>query len=103
MISLLQLDALLLIALIGVILFSALVHGTLGLGFPLVATPLLATMMDVRSAILVTLLPTMAVNIASIVNSRAALAGTRAFLHRRPGEDHHRQRSQQGPYQVDRS
>jgi hypothetical protein len=46
----------------------------------MVATPILATMMDVRSAILVTLLPTMAVNIASIANSRAALAGTRPFI-----------------------
>ena len=74
-------------------LFAGLVHGTLGLGFPMVATPMLATMMDVRSAILVTLLPTMAVNIASIANSRASLAGTRrvpaadrlhpARLHRR--------------------
>lgn len=51
------------------ILFMAgLVHGTLGLGFPLVATPLLALFVDVRSAILITLLPTAAVNIASIVH-----------------------------------
>jgi len=50
------------------ILFAAgLVHGTLGLGFPLVATPLLALFVDVRSAILITLLPTAAVNIASII------------------------------------
>lgn len=50
------------------ILFMAgLVHGTLGLGFPLVATPLLALFVDVRSAILITLLPTAAVNVASIV------------------------------------
>lgn len=52
-----------------VILFAAgLVHGTIGLGFPLVATPLLALFVDVRSAILITLLPTAAVNIASIVH-----------------------------------
>ena len=52
-----------------VILFVAgLVHGTIGLGFPLVATPLLALFVDVRSAILITLLPTAAVNIASIVS-----------------------------------
>ncbi len=52
-----------------VILFVAgLVHGTIGLGFPLVATPLLALFVDVRSAILITLLPTAAVNIASIVH-----------------------------------
>ena len=50
-----------------VILTAGLVHGTLGLGFPLVATPLLALGVDVRTAILVTLLPTIAVNIISIV------------------------------------
>jgi uncharacterized membrane protein YfcA len=80
MISLLQFDAPVLFAVVCVILFAGLVHGTLGLGFPMVATPILATMMDVRSAILITLLPTMAVNIASIVNSRASLASTRPFM-----------------------
>jgi len=50
------------------VLFAAgLVHGALGLGFPLVATPLLALMTDVRSAIVITLLPTIAVNVISIV------------------------------------
>ncbi len=79
MISLLQFDTPVLIAIIAVILFSGLIHGTLGLGFPMVATPMLATMMDVRSAILITLLPTMAVNIASIVNSKARLETARQF------------------------
>lgn len=56
------------LAFFAAILFLAgLVHGTLGLGFPLVATPLLALFVDVRSAILITLLPTAAVNVASIV------------------------------------
>lgn len=80
MFSLLQFDGPVLFAVILVILFSGLVHGTLGLGFPMVATPILATMMDVRSAILITLLPTMAVNIASIINSRASIASTRPFI-----------------------
>ncbi len=80
MISLLQFDGFILLAVVLVILFSGLVHGTLGLGFPMVATPILATMMDVRSAILVTLLPTMAVNIASIVTSDDPRGSTRHFL-----------------------
>jgi len=80
MFSLLQFDGPVLIAVVCVILFAGLVHGTLGLGFPMVATPILATMMDVRSAILITLLPTMAVNIASIINSRESLTSTRPFL-----------------------
>lgn len=80
MISLLQFDLPVLLAIIAIILVSGLVHGTLGLGFPMVATPLLATMMDIRSAILITLLPTMAVNIASIARSSSPLANTRIFL-----------------------
>ncbi len=46
--------------------FGGLVHGTLGLGFPVVTTPLLSLFMDVRSAILITLLPTVCVNLVSI-------------------------------------
>lgn len=50
-----------------IMLFAGLVHGTLGLGFPLVATPLLALFTDVRTAILITLLPTASVNVVSIL------------------------------------
>ncbi len=64
---------------VGVMLFAGLVHGTLGLGFPMVATPILATMMDVRAAILVTLIPTMAVNIVSIVKAKDSLHSARQF------------------------
>jgi uncharacterized membrane protein YfcA len=46
--------------------FAGLVHGAIGLGFPMVATPLIAVFMDVRLAILLTLLPTVTVNVASI-------------------------------------
>lgn len=79
MISLLQFDGMVLLAIIAVMLFSGLVHGTLGLGFPMVATPMLAAMMDVRSAILVTLLPTMAVNVVSIMRSNSSPQSTRYF------------------------
>jgi len=80
MISLLHFDGLIVVVIIAVMLFAGMIHGTLGLGFPMVATPMLATMMDVRSAILITLLPTMAVNIASIANNKSSLASTRPFL-----------------------
>jgi uncharacterized membrane protein YfcA len=52
---------------IGIVLFAGFVHGTLGLGFPLVATPMLALALDVREAILITLLPTVVLNVTSIV------------------------------------
>lgn len=51
----------------GIMLCAGLIHGTLGLGFPLVATPLLALFTDVRTAILITLLPTASVNVVSIL------------------------------------
>lgn len=54
-----------------VMLLAGLVHGTIGLGFPLVATPLLALAVDVRTAILITLLPTVTVNIASLLKGGA--------------------------------
>lgn len=47
--------------------FAATVQGAIGIGFPLIATPLLAMVTDIRTAILILVLPTMALNIANIV------------------------------------
>lgn len=52
---------------VGIVVVSALAHGALGFGFPLVSTPLFAALTDVRSAILLTLLPTIVVNFTSLV------------------------------------
>ena len=51
------------------ILIAGFIHGTLGLGFPMVATPLLALVFDVRLAILLTLVPTAVVNVASVLGA----------------------------------
>ena len=51
------------------VILAGLVHGVFGIGFPLVATPLLALFTDVRTAVLITLLPTMAVNIATLARA----------------------------------
>ena len=80
MASLLELDWPLIVMVVSIMLFAGLVHGTLGLGFPMVATPMLAVSFDVRSAILITLLPTVAVNLMSIWNSRETLGKVRRFL-----------------------
>jgi len=45
---------------------AALVHGSIGFGFPMVATPLLALMMDIQSAIIITLIPTLLMNIITV-------------------------------------
>jgi len=46
--------------------FAGFVHGSIGLGFPLLSTAMLSTFIDLRIAILVTLIPTVAVNLFSI-------------------------------------
>jgi uncharacterized protein len=51
-----------------IIVFSAFVHGLLGVGFPLLATPLLALTSDVRSAVVLLLLPTMALNVVNVIH-----------------------------------
>ena len=51
---------------IPVMFFAGLVHGALGLGFPMVATPIIALFVDMRVAIVITLLPTAVVNLASV-------------------------------------
>ncbi len=56
------------IAVVLIVGFSGLVHGTIGIGFPLIATPLLSLVFDVRVAIMLTLFPTAAVNLASMLN-----------------------------------
>ena len=80
MISILHLEWQLIVMIAFIMIFAGLVHGTLGLGFPMVATPMLAITFDVRTAILITLLPTVGVNLMSIWNSRDSLAQARRFL-----------------------
>ncbi len=51
--------------------FAASVNGIFGIGFPLIATPLLAMITDVRTAVLLLVIPTMVLNIANIVKGGA--------------------------------
>ena len=47
---------------------AGLIHGSMGFGFPMVATPLLALVTDIQTAILITLVPTVYINAASIAS-----------------------------------
>lgn len=47
--------------------FASLIHGAIGIGFPLVATPLLSLVTDVRTAILFLVFPTIVNNLANIM------------------------------------
>jgi len=49
-----------------IVLFAGIVHGTLGFGFPMMATPLFALFLDLKKAVLFTLFPTIAVNFLSL-------------------------------------
>lgn len=51
-----------------ILFFSAILHGSIGFGFPMIATPLLALFTDIQTAIMFTLIPTLLVNIISIVS-----------------------------------
>ena len=49
------------------ILAGALVHGALGLGFAMVITPILTLFTDIRSAMLIILVPTLALTLISLI------------------------------------
>lgn len=51
--------------------FAATVHGVVGIGFPMIATPLLAMITDVRTAILVIVIPTLILNTINLVQGGA--------------------------------
>jgi uncharacterized membrane protein YfcA len=51
----------------GITIVAGLAHGTLGFGFPLISTPLVALVADVKTAVLVTVLPNIIVNLISII------------------------------------
>ncbi len=69
-----EIDLSILFYVIPVMLFSGWVHGALGLGFPMIATPIIAIFIDVKIAILITLLPTATVNIASVLTAKDVTA-----------------------------
>ena len=65
--------------LIPVLLLAAFLHGAFGFGFPLVSTPLLVLLMDLRTAVLLTLVPTISINLFSIFGETHWLRALRVF------------------------
>lgn len=51
-----------------IVLWASVVHGSIGFGFGMISTPLVALYADIQTTILFMLLPTMAVNIISIIS-----------------------------------
>ena len=55
------------LAVMAAIVVAGLAHGTLGFGFPIISTPVVALMTDIKTAILVTLFPNIVVNLISVL------------------------------------
>ncbi len=62
-----------------ILLIAAFAHGALGFGFPLLSTPLLVLGMDIRSAILLTLIPTVCINMISFIGEKDWREAVRRF------------------------
>ena len=60
--------------------FAAFIHGSIGLGFPIVATALLALFTDIQTAIILTLIPNILANIVSIKSEGSILVASRRYL-----------------------
>jgi hypothetical protein len=64
-----SLSPLLLAWVVGVVVLSALVQGAIGFGFPFVATPLIAIPTDMRTAVILVVLPTLVLNFVNVAAS----------------------------------
>lgn len=62
-----------------ILALSAFVHGSVGFGFPMIATPLIAIFTDLQTAIIYTLIPTLIVNILSIYSEGNFLEALKRF------------------------
>jgi hypothetical protein len=62
-----------------IIFFSSLVHGSIGFGFPMIATPLLAMVADMKTAILYIAIPTLLINLISIFSEGNFLQAVKRF------------------------
>ncbi len=58
------------LAFLPILLFAAFIHGALGFGFPLIATPILVLFMPLPAAILLTLIPTVSINLVSFFTEK---------------------------------
>ena len=66
-----------LVGVVAVMVIGGLAHGTMGFGYPLLVTPLIALTADIHAAVVVSLLPNVAVNLVSVLRGgrwRASIA-----------------------------
>jgi uncharacterized membrane protein YfcA len=53
--------------LVAIVIIGGIAHGAIGFGFPLISTPLVAFFTDIKTAVLITVVPNIAVNLISVV------------------------------------
>jgi uncharacterized membrane protein YfcA len=54
-------------AIVAIVVVGALAHGAIGFGFPIISTPFVALLIDVKTAVLLTVIPNVAINLISIL------------------------------------
>ena len=62
-----------------ILFFSSLVQGSIGFGFPLISTPLLAMITDMKTAILYVAIPTLMINLIAIFSEGNFLSAIKRF------------------------
>jgi hypothetical protein len=62
-----------------IVFISSLVHGSIGFGFPMIATPLLAMVTDIKTAIVYIAIPTLLINLISIYSEGNFLQAVKRF------------------------
>lgn len=62
-----------------ILFISSLVHGSIGFGFPMIATPLLAMVTDMKTAIICIAIPTLLINVISIFSEGNFLQAVKRF------------------------
>ncbi len=62
-----------------ILFFSALVQGSIGFGFPLISTPLLAMITDMKTAVLYVVIPTLLINIISLFSEGNIISAFKRF------------------------
>jgi uncharacterized membrane protein YfcA len=55
------------VAIAAILVVAAIAHGAIGFGFPIISTPCVALILDVKTAVLVTVIPNVAINLISIL------------------------------------
>ncbi|AXX87618.1 sulfite exporter TauE/SafE family protein [Malaciobacter marinus] len=63
-----------------VLIIAAFVHGSIGFGFALIPTPIIAIFTDIQTAILLTLIPTLVVNLVSFLSEGNILDGFKKHM-----------------------